>query len=160
MNTRDITIYCATLDDLKIIQQFGYELLDYERRNWDSTLDPNWPFSKDGEQKYRTAITDKYTIIAKKDGEPVGYLIAKIIDISPDSARPIKQAYLENIYATNSARKSSVGTMLISNFKTYCKKEGVNRINVSVLAANTTAINFYQKVGFSPRSLNLSQEIK
>ena len=67
MKTDNITIRRATLKDLKTIQRFGYELLDYERRNWDPALDVNWPFSKEGEQKYLTAITDKYTIIAEKD---------------------------------------------------------------------------------------------
>ena len=85
--------------------------------------------------------------------------IAKIIDITPGSARPIKQAYLENIYVVGSARKSGIGAKLVADFQDYCKKEGVNRINVSVLAANTTAVDFYQKVGFSPRSLNLSQDL-
>lgn len=159
MDVQDITIRRATLDDLKIIQQFGYELLEYERQNWDPALDSNWPFSKEGEQKYRTAITDKYTVIAENDHQPVGYLIAKIIDIAPGSARSIKQAYLENIYVVSSARKSGIGAKLVVNFQDYCKKEGVNRINVSVLAANTAAVDFYQKVGFSPRSLNLSQDL-
>lgn len=159
MDVQDITIRRATLDDLKIIQQFGYELLEYERRNWDPALDSNWPFSKEGEQKYRMAITDKYTVIAENDHQPVGYLIAKIIDTAPGSARSIKQAYLENIYVVSSARKSGIGAKLVANFQDYCKKEGVNRINVSVLAANTAAVDFYQKVGFSPRSLNLSQDL-
>lgn len=160
MSIQNITIRRAALEDLKIIQRFGYELLDYERQNWDPALDINWPFSKEGEQKYRFAITDKYTIIAEKDKKPAGYLIGKIVGAAPGSARNIKQAYLENIFVSDSARKSGVGAKLITEFKDYCKKEGVSRINVSVLAANTTAVDFYQKVGFSPRSLSLSQELK
>ena len=160
MSIQNITIRRAALEDLKIIQRFGYELLDYERQNWDPALDINWPFSKEGEQKYRFAITDKYTIIAEKDKKLAGYLIGKIVGAAPGSARNIKQAYLENIFVSDSARKSGVGAKLITEFKDYCKKEGVSRINVSVLAANTTAVDFYQKVGFSPRSLSLSQELK
>ena len=51
MKTDNITIRRATLKDLKTIQRFSYELLDYERRNWAPALDVNWPFSKEGEQK-------------------------------------------------------------------------------------------------------------
>ena len=159
MKTKNIIVRRATLEDIKTIQQFGYKLLDYERQNWDPALDVNWPFSKEGEQKYFTAITDKYTIIAEKDKKPVGYLIGKVIDAAPGSARHIKQAYLENIFVSDSDRKSGVGVKLIVDFRDYCKKEGVSRINVSVLAANTIAVDFYQKVGFSPRSLSLSQEL-
>ena len=155
----DITIRRATEEDVETIQRFGFELLDFERQNWDPTLDAKWPFTEEGKQKYLAAIRNKYTIIAEKDGEPVGYLIGKIIDASPDSARPIKQAYLENIYVSESVRGANIGGEIFASFKTYCKSEGVSRINVSVLAANENAVKFYEKVGFSPRSINLSQEI-
>jgi ribosomal protein S18 acetylase RimI-like enzyme len=155
----DISIRRATESDIKTIQQFGFELLDFERKNWDPSLDTKWPFSKEGEEKYLSAIKNKYTIVAEKDGEPVGYLIGKIIDISPDSARPIKQAYLENIYVSESLRGANIGSEIFANFKDFCKKEGVSRINVSVLAANENAVEFYKNSGFSPRSINLSQEI-
>ena len=155
----NITIRRATADDIETIQKLGFKLLDFERKNWDPSLDANWPFSEEGKKKYLAAIENKYTIIAEKDGEPVGYLIGKLIDISPDSARPIKQAYLENIYVSESMRGANIGSEIFANFRDYCKSEGVSRINVSVLAANENAVKFYENVGFSPRSISLSQEI-
>lgn len=155
----DITIRRATTDDIETIQQLGFELLDFERKNWDPSFDAKWPFSEEGKKKYLAAIENKYTIIAEKDGKPVGYLIGKIIDISPDSARPIKQAYLENIYVSESLRGANIGSEIFANFKDYCKSEGVSRINVSVLSDNKNAVEFYKNVGFSPRSISLSQEI-
>ena len=155
----DITIRHATTDDIETIQKLGFELLDFERKNWDPSLDANWPFSEEGKKKYLAAIENKYTIIAEKDGEPVGYLIGKLIDISPDSARPIKQAYLENIYVSESMRGANIGSEIFANFRDYCKSEGVSRINVSVISDNENAIKFYKNVGFSPRSISLSQEI-
>ena len=155
----NITIRRATTDDIKTIQQLGFELLDFERKNWDPSLDAKWPFSEKGKKKYLEAIENKYTIIAEKDGKPVGYLIGKLIDVSSDSARPIKPAYLENIYVSESMRGANIGSEIFANFKDYCKSEGVSRINVSVISDNEDAIKFYENVGFSPHSISLSQEI-
>lgn len=154
-----IIIRQATEPDLKTVQQFGYEMLDFERRNWDNSLDPKWPFSETGEQKYLEAIKNKYTIIAEKDGKAVGFLIGKIIKAPVGDARHLDQARIENIYVDESARKFGIGAQLINNFRDFCRSEDVDRLDVSVLAGNEVAVEFYKKMGFRPRSLNLTQEL-
>ena len=155
----EILLRRANENDLEIVQQFGYKLLNFERKNWDASLDPSWPFSESGEQKYLEAIKNKYTLLAIKDSVPVGFLIGKIIDFSSDSARNIKQARLENIFVNEDVRGDGIGIKLIENFCDYCKNVGVSRLDVSVLANNEVAVNFYKRVGFEPRSLNLSREL-
>ena len=44
-------------------------------------------------------------------------------------------------------------------FKKHCQDEDVKRLNVSVLAANKAAVNFYNSVGFQTRTLNFFQEL-
>ena len=82
----NVIIRQAKESDIEIIQQFGYELLDFERRNWDKSLDAKWPFTEAGKQKYLEAIKDKYTIIAEIDGKAVGFLIGKVIKTSAGDA--------------------------------------------------------------------------
>lgn len=154
-----IIIRRATESDIEIVQQFGYELLDFERKNWDNSLDPKWPFTESGKQKYLEAIKDKYTIIAEMDGKSVGFLIGKIIKAPAGGARHLSQARVENIYLNEGVRGSGIGAKLIENFRDFCYSNDVNRLDVSVLADNEAAVEFYKKMGFKPRSLNLSQEL-
>ncbi len=159
VNSTNINIRKAEEADIGLIQDFGSKLLNFERENYDSSLDANWAFSEEARKKYLEAIREKYTIIAECDKKPVGFLIANIIDLQPGNARLIKQANLQNIYVDEAYRSLGVGEKLVNCLKEYCTDYEVNRLNVSVLAENDVAIHFYQKVGFIPRSINYYQEI-
>ncbi|MBR3122061.1 GNAT family N-acetyltransferase [Candidatus Saccharibacteria bacterium] len=154
-----IIIRTATMADLKAIQKLGFELLDFERQNWDPTLDVDWPFSEVGKASYEKAIKEKYTIIAEADGKPIGYLIGSVKPSMKDGARHITAAQLENIYVDQNYRRSNVGKKLFESFATYCKKQKADVMNVMVNAKNKNAISFYEKVGFSPSRISFSQEL-
>jgi len=155
----NISIKKATEADLPAIQSLASGLLNYERENFDSSLKSQWAFSDEAKEKFLKAISEKFVAIADVDGKASGYLIGKILDASAGSARSIKQAYLENIFVIEEFRGNSIGEKLFAEFEAFCKREGVSRINVCVLAANEGACNFYKKTGFLPRSLNLSKDI-
>ncbi|MBR2709333.1 GNAT family N-acetyltransferase [Candidatus Saccharibacteria bacterium] len=157
---KDVIIRKATIEDFKTVQQFGYDLLEYERKNWDKELDPSWPFSEEGAVKYKQAIEEKITLIAEKDERPVGFLIGKILPSNPKDARHLTTAYLENIYVTPDVRGKSVSKGLIEGFMDYCKKEKVDRIDVMVNAKNAAAIKFYEKSGYSTATLRMSKQLK
>lgn len=105
------------------------------------------------------AIREKYVIIAEEDGAPVGYLIGSITAPKVGDARGIKQANLQNIYMNEERREMGIGKMLLDDFRSYCRSEGVERLNVSVLADNKVAVDFYEENGLRPRSINLSQDL-
>lgn len=155
----DITIRRAKESDVAAIQEFGSKLLNFERENFDSSLDENWAFSNEAKAKYLNAIKNRYVTIAEIDGQLVGFLIGNIITPTDNDARQIKQANLQNIYVNDNVRKTGIGKKLIDDFKHYCKNDGVVRLNVSVLAENKTAIDFYYNNGFKSRSLSLFQEL-
>lgn len=154
-----ISIRRAKPSDIETIQQFGSKLLNFERENYDASLDSNWALSDEAKVRYLDAIQNKYVIIAELEEQPIGFLIGSIIEPKASDARQIKQAYLQNIYVDEDFRKTGAGKQLVAAFKKYCQDEGVKRLNVSVLAANEIAIKFYNIVGFKPRSLSLSQEL-
>lgn len=159
-----ITIRKVTKDDIELIQRFGFELLEYERQGWDPTLEPDWPFSESGKKYYEMAIDKGYVTVAEdeENGErqPVGFLIGRVSPASRDAARVMATAHLHNIFVYPDYREKNVGRQLFEDFKSRCKKEGVKKINVTVNAKNTTAINFYEKIDFDTSHLILSQELK
>lgn len=155
----NISIRRAESFDIETVQKFGSKLLNYERENYDSSLDSDWAFSDEAKTKYLDAIQNKYVTIAEADQQPIGFLIGSIIEPKNGDARQIKQAYLQNLYVDEEYRKTGVGKELVEDFREYCKGENVNRLNVSVLAVNETAVKFYDAIGFKPRSLNLFQEL-
>ena len=155
----NVKIRRAELDDLKEIQQFGYQLLKYEHDNWDNTLELDWPFSEQGEAAYIKAIKEKYAAIAEVAGEPVGFLIGSVKHPDPKSARQITTAQLENIFVDKKVQGQGIGKQLAQEFKKYCLAEGVNTINVTVNSRNNQAIQFYEKIGFLPSRVFMSLNI-
>lgn len=153
-----INIRKAESSDLSTVQQFGYELLEYERVNWDPALDPSWPFSEEGRQKYERAINDRYVLIAEDEGKPVGFLIATLSEAVPGSARNISTAQLNNIYIREEKRGHGIGEQLCDEFLKYCQEKTIDKISVTVNSRNKHAIEFYEKMGFSPSLHILSIE--
>ena len=158
-----ITIRKATKDDIKLIQQFGYELLEYERKRWDPALEADWPFSESGKKFYEMAIDKGYVTIAEEeengDNKPVGYLLGRVSPADKNAARVMATAHLHNIFVYDDYRKKNVGKQLFEDFKSHCKKEGVKKITVTVKVDNTDAIKFYEKTNFKPANMILSQEL-
>lgn len=153
-------IRAANSQDLKTIQQFGYQLLEYEHDNWDPTLELDWPFSEAGEAAYAKAISEKCTLIAEADNKAIGFLIGSVKRPAPGAARSIISAQLENIFVDDEMRGHGIGEKLAHEFKKYCLKEKADAINVTVNAKNKQATRFYEKVGFLPSRIFLSQELK
>ena len=154
-----IFIRRAKTSDIEIIQEFGSKLLNYERENYDSSLNSEWAFSDGAKERYLNAIQNGYVIIAEMNEQPVGFLIGSIIEPKANSARQIKQANLQNLYVDEKFREAGIGKELFLNFKKYCQDNHVKQLNVSVLAANKAAVEFYNAIGFKPRSINFFQEL-
>ena len=93
------TIRTATLADLKTIQEFNHALCKKEHEEYDPTINPDYPFSPEGEAYFRSKIEseDSLALIAEIDGKPVGYLVGEILP-SEDYRTPIKMAEVENMY--------------------------------------------------------------
>ena len=109
---------------------------------------------------YENAILNKYTIIAYLDDTAVGYLIGTIQVPPEGSARSNITAQLNNIYVNESARHTGVGHALAANFSQYCTENHVVNINVTVNAANTGAIAFYEHEGFMSSRLIMTQKLE
>lgn len=145
-----VTIKRAQLEDLPTVQQLGQDLLEYEQKRWDNTLNLNWPFSEAGERSYRDAIDNRYTILAIVDDKAVGFLIGTIQIPPTNSARHTITANLNNIYVTESERGHKIGTELFEDFKKHCQANRVEKINVTVNSQNSRALEFYNKHDFAP----------
>ena len=154
-----ITIRRATIEDLRDVQQLGYELLKYEHDNWDESLDLQWPFSEVGETNYRKAILERVTLLVEDDGKIAGFLIGSIQKPAEGAARKTITAQLNNIYVREEWRGQELGRKLAEEFKTVCNTGSVEQINVTVNSQNTDAIAFYERVGFAPSRIFMSMKI-
>ena len=154
-----ITIRRAALSDLKTLQNLAHALLTFELNNFEPDLDPNWAFSDAAAEKFRRAISEKFVLLAFVDNNPIGYLIGSLSKLNPNAAHQSSSAQLENIFVNENFRQHKVGTKLWHEFHNFCQANHATKINVTVNAQNSSALDFYRKIGMSPSRIILSQNL-
>ena len=76
---------------------------------------------------------------ATDDDEVIGYIgMSTVID----------EAYIFNVAVTESRRKKGIGSALIREIVTYCKKNGFYFVTLEVRESNQKAISLYSHFGF------------
>ena len=91
------------------------------------------------------------------EGRVVGYLAGRFS--GGDSLRPISVAMLESMYVREKYRGSGAGAKLVEQFLLWAQGQGAQRATVTAYATNEGAIRFYERLGFSSKSLSLEREV-
>jgi GNAT superfamily N-acetyltransferase len=135
----DITIKRFERGDVPAVLGLLREFAEYEKLT---------EFLEVTEQRIERAFfADGSTVeglVATADGRAIGYAF-----FFPNFAsfRGQRGFYLEDIYITESARGQGVGEKMLRELARLAKERGYERIDFVVLDWNTTAINFYKKLG-------------
>ncbi len=157
----EVAIEQATIADLEAIQSLNQELCRKENIDFDPTINPDYAFSESGAQYFRSRLesVDGLSLLAKENGEAVGYLVGGIV--APEDYRTITSvAELENMYVKDAMRAKGVGAQLVEKFEAWCKEKGVNVIRVVASAENNDAIRFYKARGAKAVSLTLEKNLE
>lgn len=150
----------AKIEDLKEIQRLSLLQFENELKNFDTTLNREWSFSKDGEEYYKKSIIeeDRCVFVAIVDGKIIGYLEGGISQCGPNRMFS-ELVELEYMLVMEEYRSIGVGKKLYQAFADWCKEKGVKRLCVQASAKNAAAIAFYHKNGFVNYDLILETEI-
>ncbi len=153
----EINIRRANINDLSYIQELNNSLFELEYNNFDDTLKVGWPFENEGKKYFEYMIKNEIVFFAEVKEKIVGYLagtICKEVSYITESF-----AELDNMYINEEYRRFGIGTLLINEFKKYCKGKNIQNIKVTASAKNNKAINFYMKNGFEDYNVTLKYKI-
>ncbi len=153
------TIRKATIEDLKAIQDLSHQLFKHDEA-WISHLKMNWTFEDAGIEYFTTHLNGKEGVayVAEDNSRIVGYITG---DMKKDESwRSVRIAELENIFIEEESRHKSIGKQLFEEFRQWAREQGAQKLTVSASYPNSSAIQFYQSVGFEPYSLELEMEIE
>lgn len=152
-----IIIRKASLEDLSSIQQLNDNLFDLEFNNFDDTLKLGWALEKDGKEYFKDMIKNEIVFVAQIEEKIVGYLAGSICE----SISYITESFaeLDNMCIDDEYRRFGIGTLLMNEFKKYCKEKNMQNIKVTASAKNSRAIQFYMKNGFEDYNITLKYKI-
>ena len=96
-------------------------------------------------------------VLAAADGGSVVGILTGILT-EPTDYRPVRVAILHSLYVVPAHRDAGVGAGLVAAFRSWARQRLADRMSVTAYAANTAAIRFYERHGFTPRELELDGE--
>jgi len=152
-----VIIRKATINDLNSIQELNNSLFDLELNNFDDTLKQGWPFEEDGKEYFEDMINNEIVFVAQIEEKIVGYLAGSICEQISYITETF--AELDNMCINDKYRRFGIGTLLMNEFKKYCKEKNIQNIKVTASAKNTKAIQFYMKNGFEDYNVTLKYKI-
>ena len=92
-----------------------------------------------------------HVLIAEHEGEPAGLAVA--------DKQGTRVGYLGSLYVRPAARGNGLGRDLVREVVERLRAEGVEVLELDVLATNETARAIYERWGFTPVQLNLGAPI-
>ena len=152
-----IIIRKATIEDLVSIQELNNNLFELEFNNFDDTLKVGWPFEKEGKEYFEDMIKNEIVFVAEVEEKIVGYLAGSICEQTSYITETF--AELDNMYIDENYRRYGIGSLLINEFKKYCREKKIQNIKVTASAKNSRAIQFYMKNGFEDYNITLKYKI-
>ena len=138
----DIKIRKATVEDAELIISFLKKLAEYEN------LSEYCNISKENLIKLMTEENGLNILFAEADSETVGFMAYYFYKIATFSGKRVM--YIEDIFIEENMRRSGIGKKLFAKAKSIAAESKCARLEWKCLDWNTSAQNFYSKIGGIP----------
>jgi ribosomal protein S18 acetylase RimI-like enzyme len=139
-------IRTATADDLPLVRELWEEF---------ESVVPDKPWRPDDTDESRAAldaaIGEDIVLIAEHDGGAVGLAVL--------TRRGPKLGFVDILYVRPSARRRGVAAELVRELTTRVAAEGIEMLELEVLASNEAARAVYERWGLQPVELTLGARV-
>lgn len=155
----NVTIRHYKKQDRESLEKLAIEVQEYER-SLDNTRSPGKSIVKRHVDRLLKPLetNEAIVLVAEVDGACVGYLAAKKEE---DFMYTYSALSIEDLGVTPKHRGKGIGTILIKKATEVAKKKyNLDHLSIGVIANNTRVYNFYRRLGFITRKLDLYKKLK
>lgn len=144
----------AQPEDITALLALESSLFREDAGQHDPFSDTTWP-EREGREDLEQLMEspDGIVLAARESGDVVGLLVGYAAQSSP-TRQPVQYAILRTMYVSESARRIGAATLLTERFLDWARDRGCAEAQVDHYAANHAAREFYESVGFLPRSVS------
>ena len=107
------------------------------------------------QERYDEAIAQRQLFAAKLDDQIVGYALVRVRDYDGNGLVKHSALMIEEICVDEPMRYHGIGSQIMTDIRAIAKAYGCDKLLLGVYPENVGAIAFYQKCGFSIRSINM-----
>ena len=145
----------AMLNEISEINSMLTDLIQDERKNYDSNINENYKV----QEFYEKLIDDenKIILVARDNDMILGYVYGFIQDNG--NLFNNKMAKLDALFVKEQYRGNGIARSLMKDFINWAEEKGAAYIELSVCKDNTNAINLYENEGFSINKICLRKAL-
>ena len=111
------------------------------------------------EERVLDAIQERQLYVAKLNGMVVGYVLIKIRSYDWPGVVKRKVMVLDEICVEESIRGQGIGKAMMEDVHALAKAFGCTDLQLGVYPQNDGAVAFYQKCGFTIRSIDMQRKV-
>ncbi|MEU6372421.1 GNAT family N-acetyltransferase [Streptomyces sp. NPDC046909] len=158
MTDEDVIVRRARAEDIPGLVDSSAGLFAEDGGTRDASINVDWP-REHGAESFAVALEDpaRLVLAVEHQGRVVGHLMGSVTE--PTAMRLVKSATLVSIYVRPEHRRARAGADLVAEFFAWAREQGAEQTEVTAYAANTDAIRFYERAGFTPHTLTLRRAL-
>lgn len=111
------------------------------------------------EERFQSHIRARELYIARIDGVVVGYVLLKIRDYDPPGHVKRRVMVVDEICVEELCRGSGIGKQMMAEARALARAFGCTDMQLGVYPQNDDAVAFYQKCGFTIRSIDMQRKV-
>lgn len=100
-----------------------------------------------------------HTVIVHESENIDGYAVVRITEVNAEEKIPRRLCYIDCLTVAENCRRQGIGTELFGAVKSFGNDHGCTSVQLGVSAYNTDAIDFYNKMGLSPRTIIMEMRL-
>ena len=152
MSTR-ITIEKLDPADIDEVAPLWKALLDYIAALPESLVpvrpsDDSWELER--KEMLQALAGDAFALVARRDGEALGYLFVRIEGPDPVWFTGATHAELAHLSVAAGERGSGIGSALMDAMDAELERRGVDDVEIGVDTGNDMAVRLYERRGYRP----------
>lgn len=101
---------------------------------------------------------DHDTLIAERDGKPVGFVLV-VYDL-PDEVSLTDQVFIAYMAVAPEAQRRGVGRLLLDAVERLARERGVDYVSLMVTEENAPALGLYAAAGFATERRMLTKRVR
>lgn len=111
------------------------------------------------EERFLQEIKDRNLYVAKLDDIVIGYALVKIRNYDWPGVVPRRVMVVEEICIEQSLRNQGFGKQIMADVHALARAFRCTDLQLGVYPQNDDAIGFYQKCGFTIRSIDMQKKV-
>lgn len=111
------------------------------------------------EERFNEAVTARQLYVAKLNGIVAGYVLIKIRDYDWPGVVRRKVMVVDEICVEKAFRGHGIGTRMMEEVHALARAFGCTDMQLGVYPQNDDAVGFYQKCGFTIRSIDMQRKV-